>query len=89
MYMNVPVQRSAPVSTIITKPKGKINAPIDRIKPGAFSWYHGDAFVLRALAAAKERRQPADTAERKTLSGRMLPFFTPARDTISMVSAGE
>lgn len=75
--------------TIITKPNGKIRAPAVLIKPGALSWNQGDAFVLKALAAAKERRQPAETADRKTLSGRMLPFFTPALDTSSIVSAGE
>lgn len=74
--------------TISTKPNGKTNAPIVLIRPGALSWNHGAVFVLNALAAAKERRHPADTADRKTLSGRMFPFFAPARDTISMVSAG-
>lgn len=59
-----------------------------RIRPGAFFEYQGAALVLSTLPAAKDSRQPADTPLRKILSGRMLPFLTPARDTISMVSAG-
>jgi hypothetical protein len=36
----------------------------------------------------KPRRQPAETADKKTLSGRMFPLFTPDRETSSMVSCG-
>ncbi len=86
--MVVPVNRSAPVSTIITKPMGKIKAPIILIRPGALSWNQGAVLALSAAAEAKHSRQPADTAERKTLSGRIFPFFTPARETNSIVSAG-
>jgi len=63
-------------------------APADLMRPGALSWNHGAVLVLKALAAAKERRHPAETEDKKTLSTRMLPFFTPALDTSSMVSAG-
>jgi hypothetical protein len=39
-------------------------------------------------ADAKQRRHPDETAERKILSGRILPLLAPIRDTISMVSVG-
>lgn len=71
------------------KPIGKTRAPIILIKPGAFSWYHGDARAMSIAALPKLRRQPAETAERNTLSGRILPFLTPARETSSIASAGE
>ena len=59
-----------------------------RMRPGAFSWYQGAALVESRVAQAKERRQPAETEEKKILSRRMFAFVTPARPTISAVSAG-
>ena len=44
--------------------------------------------TLIETAQAKLNRHPADTAERKTLSGLIFPFFAPARDTSSMASSG-
>jgi len=83
-----PVHRSLPVSTTMHKPYGKTKAAIVRIKPGASDWYHGEAFVLMSVAQAKARSMPAMTDDMNTLSRRELPFATPARDTISAVSAG-
>lgn len=37
LTMKLPVQRSAPVKTIATRPKGKIKAANSLITPGAFS----------------------------------------------------
>lgn len=88
VYINVPVQRSAPVKTIITKPYGKTIAPSIRIKPGALTWYHGLVLVLREVAAAKERSAPADIDERKTFDIGMFPLWTPARETISITCDG-
>lgn len=82
------VNRSAPVNTTITKPKGKTRAPIILINPGAFSWYHGAVLAMSDAAHPKLKRQPAETADRKTLSGRIVAFFTPACETSSVVSAG-
>ncbi len=45
--------------------------------------------VIRDAAAPKLKRQPAETAERKIMSGLILALFTPERETSSMVSAGE
>lgn len=87
--MNDPVQRSAPVRIIMHSPYGKTRALMVRIKPGAFSWNHGVALVLSTVPQAKASRQPADTALKKTLSSRMLPFCTPALETASMTSPGE
>ena len=72
----------------MTNPYGKNSAEIVLIKPGAFSWYHGALLVLREVAHANARRAPAETELKKTLSSRMFPFTTPARETISMVCAG-
>lgn len=83
--IKVPVQRSAPVNTINTNPHGKTIAPAVLIRPGAFSWNHGAVIVLSDVAAAKDSRHPAETALRKTFSGLIRPFLTPARDTSSMV----
>lgn len=44
------VKRSEPVRTIMTKPIGKINAAIIRMRPGAFSWYQGAALTERVIA---------------------------------------
>lgn len=63
-------------------------APIIRRSPGALSEYHGEALMLSVQAPANPKSAPADTAEKKTLSGLMLPFLTPARETSSMVSCG-
>jgi hypothetical protein len=84
--MKLPVHKSAPVSTIMHSPYGKTSADTVRIRPGAFSWYQGDAFVDKAVAQAKASRHPADTELKNTLSNRMLPFRTPIRETISAVS---
>lgn len=84
----LPVHRSAPVRTIMHKPYGKTSAAKVRMRPGAFFWYQGDVLVESAVAQAKDRRQPAETELRKTLSRRVFPLVTPIRDTISMVSAG-
>jgi hypothetical protein len=86
--MKLPVQRSEPVSTMETRPKGKMIAPIILINPGAFSWYHGAVFVMRSAAQANERRQPAMKELKKILSTRMLALVTPAREQISVVSLG-
>lgn len=50
-----PVQRSDPVRTIMVRPYGKTRAASVRIRPGAFSWYHGDVIVDRRVAQAKDR----------------------------------
>jgi hypothetical protein len=84
----LPVHRSAPVRTTMHRPYGKTSADKVRMRPGAFSWYQGDAFVDRTVAQAKERRHPVETELRNTLSRRVFPLKTPARDTISIVSAG-
>lgn len=44
--------------------------------------------TLMETAQAKLNKHPADTAERKTLSGLIFPFFAPARDTSSIASSG-
>ena len=84
-----PVQRSAPETTIVTRPHGNTTAPSIRIKPGAFSWYQGAVFVLSVAAHAKARMQPAITELKKILSGRMLAFVFPAREHCSVASFGE
>ena len=86
--MVVAVKRSAPVSTTITRPRGKTPAPINLMRPGAFSWYQGAVMAVRETAQPNERRQPAETAERKTLSGRIFPLLTPVLEMSSIVSAG-
>lgn len=63
-------------------------APIILISPGAFSWYHGDEFVLNSAAQANERRHPAMKELKKILSIRMLALVTPAREHNSVVSLG-
>lgn len=48
--MTLLVNRSAPVRTIMTRPTGKSIAPVVRMRPGAFSWYHGaDDTISRSL----------------------------------------
>jgi len=86
--MKLPVHRSAPVVTIATSPNGKINAAIILISPGAFSWYHGAVLTTSTAAQAKDSKQPAMKALKKTLSMRMLAFVTPAREQSSTVSLG-
>jgi hypothetical protein len=44
---------------------------------------------MSAAPDAKLTKQPDETAERKILSGRNLPFLAPTRDMSSSVSAGE
>jgi hypothetical protein len=61
--MNEPVQRSARVRTINTKPPGKATAPRVRIKPCAFSAYQVDELMESADAPAKDSRQPAESPE--------------------------
>lgn len=80
--------RSAPVTTMDTKPNGKMSAPIMRISPGAFSVYQGDELTTRTAAQAKESRQPARKALKNILSRRMLAFMTPAREASSVASLG-
>ena len=84
--MKLPVQRSVPVTTIIVKPKGKMTAAIMRMRPGAYVWNHGEAFVLRETAQAKARRVPATKDEMKVLSIRMLALPVPAREASSVAS---
>lgn len=74
---------------IMTNPKGKMSAAMSRSSPGAFAAYQGLALQLSTAAQAKDSRHPAETPERNTLSGRVLPLITPARPTSSMVWVGE
>lgn len=74
---NDPVQRSAPKTTIVTRPQGNTTAPSIRIEPGALSWYQGAVFVLRDAAHAKARMQPATAELENILSGRILAFVFP------------
>lgn len=48
----------------------------------------GEVFATREDAAAKERRQPALTADRKTRRGFMWPLCAPALETSSMTWDG-
>ncbi|CAF3643935.1 unnamed protein product [Fusarium graminearum] len=73
----------------VTKPNGNTMAPIILIKPGAFSWYHGAVKTVNETAHPKERIHPPEIPDKKTLSGLDLPFFTPALQMSSAVSAGE
>lgn len=50
---------------------------------------HGEVFATKQDAAANDKKQPALNADRNIFSGRILPFFTPALETISMAWAGE
>ena len=50
MNITFVVKRSAPDSTIITRPIGKKSELTLRIRPGAFSWYQGAASVERRTA---------------------------------------
>lgn len=86
--MNDPVHKSAPVKTIMHNPYGKTSALMVRISPGAFSWNHEVVFVLKTVPHAKARRHPAENALRNTLSRRIFPLVTPARETSSATSAG-
>nr|POF16356.1 hypothetical protein CFP56_23874 [Quercus suber] len=86
--IKLPVQRSVPVTTMVTRPKGKIIAPIMRMSPGALVWNHGAVFVLNSAAQAKARKQPAMNELMKILSTRMLALATPAREQSSTVSFG-
>jgi len=52
------VNRSAPVKTIMTRPMGNTSPPIVLIRPGAFSWYHGAAFVLKSQAHPNPSKGP-------------------------------
>jgi hypothetical protein len=73
---------------IMMTPTGKMVAPRNRETPGAFSASHGAVVTTNDAAAPKPRRQPAETAERKTLSGRELALRAPDLDTSSIVSWG-
>mgnify|MGYP007115651734 CR=1 FL=1 len=77
------------MNIIAAKPRGKTSAPIILSKPGAFSSYHGEVRAISIAAHPKLKRQPADTAERNTLSGRIFAFFSPVRETSLIASAGE
>ena len=68
--------------------EGKNSPLIILTMPGAFSSNQGAAVVRNTAPQAKLTRQPDETAERKTLSGRCLPFLAPTRDISSIVSAG-
>lgn len=57
-----------------------------RIKPAAFSAYHGEALVLRAVPQAKASKQPAETELRNTLSSLIFPLWTPDLATASTTS---
>ena len=48
--MTLLVKRSEPLRTIMMSPTGKNMAEIVRIRPGAFSWYQGDASVDNVTA---------------------------------------
>ena len=85
VYMKLPVQRSVPVSTIMHRPYGNTSAASTRIRPGAFSWYHGDELTVRSVAQAKDKSMPAITADMKTLSRRMCALATPAREMSSIL----
>jgi hypothetical protein len=84
--MKLPVHKSAPVTTIIVRPNGKMTAPIILIRPGAFSWYQGAVCVLSDAAHAKAKSIPARTELMNILSRRMLAFATPDREQSSTVS---
>jgi len=65
------VNRSAPLSTIITRPTGKNTAPSDQIRPGAFSGYHGAASVDRHTAQPNPSRGPVMHELKNSLSSLM------------------
>jgi hypothetical protein len=69
--------------------QGNIRAPIMRINPGAFSWYHGAVLVLRDAAHANAKIAPAMTELKNILSIRILALLTPAREHCSVASFGE
>jgi len=81
--MKLPVHRSLPVICTITRPYGNTSAAIVLIRPGAFSWYHGEVLVEMSVAHAKDKIMPAEQALRKLLSTRIYAFLTPMRETIS------
>lgn len=87
--MKDPVHRSAPVRRIIHNPYGKTNALMVRISPGAFSWNHGFALVLKTVPQANASRQPADIELNRTFSSRIFPFWTPAFVTARKTSTGD
>jgi hypothetical protein len=73
---------------IITRPLGNTSPLMILTMPGAFSCSHGEAVAINEAADAKQSRHPAEKAEKKILSGRILPLLAPMRETSSMVSAG-
>jgi hypothetical protein len=54
----VAVNRSAPVRTTMTRPRGKTAAPASLMSPGAFSWYHGAVRAVRDTEQPKLRETP-------------------------------
>ena len=44
------VNRSAPVKVIMTRPIGNTSDPNHLMRPGALSWYQGEALTLRVNA---------------------------------------
>lgn len=88
MNITLDVKRSDPLKTIITSPTGKVSAPIVLINPGAFSWYHGDAFVETRTAQPKPKSGPVIRELTNSLSKRMWDFFVPVRETSSIVCCG-
>lgn len=64
---------------------GNTNPPIVLMRPGAFSWYHGEAFVLTSQAHPKPNSGPVMKELKNNLSIRMWAFLQPMRETSSMV----
>lgn len=83
-----PVNKSAPLIKIMTKAQGKRMELRVLTRPGLFSTIQGMSLAMKVAPPAKATRQPADTAEQKTLSGNMLALKVPRRPTISIVSIG-
>lgn len=79
------VKRSAPVKTIMTSPMGNTSPPTVLMRPGAFSWYQGAAFVLNSHAHPKPNSGPVMKELKNNLSIRMWAFLQPIRETSSIV----
>jgi hypothetical protein len=70
------------------KPTGNTMADIVRIRPGAFVWNQGEAFVDNESAQPKEMRVPPMKEFTNILSSRVCAFLAPMRETSSVVCAG-
>ncbi|KAH9810093.1 hypothetical protein Tdes44962_MAKER01065 [Teratosphaeria destructans] len=70
---------------MVTSPNGKMRAPIIRIKPGAFSWYHGAVFVDSRAAHAKAKRHPAMKELKNILSSLMSVIVSQSTATVRYV----